>query len=481
VSTLTRVLLITTAGATVYRLRRAQVYEAFSFEDSPTGHDGFARYVAEDPGAPVGVLVDRPDEAFRLEQVPHVRMDRGNLLNRHLARLFPDTGYRHALVLGRATQGRRDDRVLFSALLRPDTLQPWLSRLAEARVPVAAVTSVAFISARLLEPLGCTGDALIASYGEGGLRQTVFIGGELRFSRLAPLPDSSADHLADTMAAEIARTIQYLQRPDDAKQIDQISTHLVAGPELHSGAATGNGALRLHAGSQLARAMGCSGHAGRDSYVLFAELLARGEPNRYAGPAERRHYVHALGLRALQLTCVALAFGMALASARNLYATLAANEATAAARHALAAAAPEPGAAVDIAEAARIRDLVTTADRHLATRLHARPLLERTGAVLAQFPEFQLEDLSFTIETDPPADPNGAITLHGHIAGSTGDRRTLTQRFDALVAAMMQVPDAEGVEILERPFDVQGRIAGSVDDQPETAPGFRVRLKVAAS
>ena len=86
------------------------------------------------------------------------------------------------------TEGRRDDRILFSAIVRPERIEPWLDALRGHEV--AGIHSLPMVSAGLLPLLGAeAGRVLLATEsGEGHLRQTFFEDGRLVLSRLAPLP-----------------------------------------------------------------------------------------------------------------------------------------------------------------------------------------------------------------------------------------------------------------------------------------------------
>ena len=71
-------------------------------------------------------------------------------------------------------EGRRDDRVLLSAVVRPERLEPWLDVLQALAAPVAGVHSLPLVSARLLPHLdtGAGTALLVTQSGEQGLRQT---------------------------------------------------------------------------------------------------------------------------------------------------------------------------------------------------------------------------------------------------------------------------------------------------------------------
>jgi len=463
---LSRVLLLGPAELTVYRLQRGHITEAFAFSDDPSGHAGFARYLADAPALSTGLLIDRPDEQFRIETLPHVWSDRAALLARHGERLFTETPYRCARVLGRERHGRRDDRVLFSALVRPEALAPWLRAL-EAE-PLAAITSAAFLDARLLGKAERAGTVLLASLHEGGLRQTLLVDGELRLSRLVALPEVPDDA---AVAAEIAKTRQYVQRADGAGG-SPLRVHLLA-PGDRPSHAEDTAALPLEA---LARAHGGSRHACRDVRALRVELLARTPENRYATAEQLAAHRRRRGLDALHLCAWGTALGLAVAAAQNIAAGRQAELAMAEARQQLATVRAVPAETDAIARAATMRALVSAADAELAARLRPRVLLAPLGAVLAQFPEVQLDRLELTDQAAPEGTPNVAITAH--IAPYSGAPQEAEAVLDRLVRALEALPEAR-VSVRERPFATPGALSGATGEQPaQVLPRFSLHLSM---
>ena len=183
-----RAMLVGAGRAAVYEWQDNVAVRRAVFEAGEEGRQGFRRYLAETPGIPFHLLVDAPDEEYRRDTVPHVsRRDRQALLKRKAARLFKDTGYRFFRVTGRETTGRRDDRVLLSALANPGIVRQWVAILDEARTPLAGICSLPLFSGQLLKGIaggdeGCR--LLVSMQSVSGLRQTCFDNGDLRFSRL---------------------------------------------------------------------------------------------------------------------------------------------------------------------------------------------------------------------------------------------------------------------------------------------------------
>src|SRR6187402_593870 len=97
------------------------------FAVTGTGSAEFDHHMARMEPVPTYFFVDLGDEDFRLDTIPHVGAgDRAAVLGRKLAQIFRNTQYRHAQMQGREAEGRRDDRVLYTAVTNAETLRPWM-------------------------------------------------------------------------------------------------------------------------------------------------------------------------------------------------------------------------------------------------------------------------------------------------------------------------------------------------------------------
>src|SRR5262245_8093656 len=120
-----RVLFLSAHKAAIYHGRKGDLGSSFLFDANEEGRELFARYLKETPNVPVYVLVDLFEEEFRRDTIPHVfGPDRGAILARKKSRLFRDTPYFHYFLQGREEDGRRDDRVLMSAITNPNHVKP---------------------------------------------------------------------------------------------------------------------------------------------------------------------------------------------------------------------------------------------------------------------------------------------------------------------------------------------------------------------
>ncbi|KQV59433.1 hypothetical protein [Duganella sp. Root336D2] len=174
------------------------------FEHTPAGLQQFTAWLEGREDTPALMLADLVEEDFQRHLLPHVAGRAGHAMrDRRLAQAWRDTPFRCAHVQGREDEGRRDDIVLLSALTNPAMLVPWLEALESQRIPLAALYTPALLSADLL-PEGARQEPhlLLVTEHAGGIRQTYFQYGKLRFSRLA--------QAAASPEQEAERTRQFL-------------------------------------------------------------------------------------------------------------------------------------------------------------------------------------------------------------------------------------------------------------------------------
>jgi hypothetical protein len=183
------------------------------FAVSGAGSAAFEAYLANLKDTPTHLFTDLAEEDFRLDTIPHVGAgDREAILNRKLTQIFRNTPYRHALLQGREAEGRRDDRVFYTAITNPDLLRPWLEMLERLGVPLEGIYSAAVFSGVLLEELDLAfTHTLLVTFTPGeAMRQSYLRDREIKFSRLTPIDLEEGQSLGTMIAEETTRTWQYL-------------------------------------------------------------------------------------------------------------------------------------------------------------------------------------------------------------------------------------------------------------------------------
>jgi hypothetical protein len=164
---------------------------------------------------PVIIVTDFLEESFRHDSGVHVSgSDKNALLERKLNYSFRNTPYRAASVVGRETEGRKDDKILLSALTKPEMIEPWVRTFLEQKMQVQCVTSVAYLMQDYSQKAGLNDKHLmIVSIEEGSeLRQTFLNNGKIQFSRLTSLTTKESASLADAINHESLQIRQYLER-----------------------------------------------------------------------------------------------------------------------------------------------------------------------------------------------------------------------------------------------------------------------------
>jgi len=226
---------LTSDALCAYDWRHGVLGPGQSFDASPAGLDAFAAWL-DDPDeqrcdVPAYLLTDLIEEDFQRHLLPHVRGKAGRaLLARRQQQLHRDTPYRGSVFLGRESTGRQDDQVLFFALTNPALLQPWTEVIERLQVPLAGIYSTSLLSIALVQRLAPPhSHLLLVTQQSGGLRQSYFDGGQLRFSRQTAA--IALDGVAVNIALETEKTRQFLTSTRMLERGDVLNTVIVAPAE----------------------------------------------------------------------------------------------------------------------------------------------------------------------------------------------------------------------------------------------------------
>lgn len=292
------------------------------FAVSGVGVTEFEHYLEALEAMPVHLFIDIADEDFRLDTVPHVSArDRAAVLARKLQQIFRNTPYRYAQLQGREAEGRRDDRVIYTAVTNPEVLRPWLEVIDRLRRPLDGIYSAAVFSVALLEELDLDlPHALLVTFTPGdAMRQTYFKNNEIKFSRLTPVDLEEGQTLGTFVAEETMRTWQYLDSlrhftPDDRLEVCLLvhaSDRGIVEPELRDFAQMQYRVLDME---QAAMRLGLKPAPpdSTDEEVMVHCFLLKPVANHFASPELRRHAIvrrARIGLR--QAASVILAAGLA--------------------------------------------------------------------------------------------------------------------------------------------------------------------------
>ena len=494
----------------VYLGSRHSLEKLADFSVDKTGQAKFSAFLQQQPTLPCQLLTDLIEEEFREVALPHTRgRDRRALHERHRARLFRTTSFRSSCNIGRQRSGRRDDRILFSALTNPELLQGWIDILDKHHMPLRGIVSLPILSRRLLKPLGANERTLlITQQGDHSLRESFISKGKLHFSRLAPLSDSSPGDLGRVLIAEVEKTRRYLltlkllthDEGLDIFVINEADRLAVAQQQCPN-----QDKMRFHFCdiAQLAAQIGCQDYpSGANSEALFIHLLLKsGSSNHYAQAEHRRNYFTVQWRKALRIAAVLtgtagllwsglnLADGLLLThQSKQILPLLANSEA-----RILAAKSDLPH---DGADAAHMVSAVNLAALLDGRQVSPRILLELIGHTLTHQPELALDGLEWfrpgkgSDQADGVSWDNASllkslgrrsaiVMLSGHIRHFTGDYVKTVEELQKLAIQLAAQPWVTRAELFKQPFNsasnthLEGTVGG--DAQQERAP-FTLRI-----
>lgn len=229
-----RIALIDEDGLSVFVLDKGQLVHDAKFSDEDFGHENFRYYLAEHARTPITVLVDTVAEDFIVESLPHVSYyDRKGFLNRKSLQHFRGLDYRSSSVVDREKGGRKNDKVLFSALTKNQVVESWLRAMLQEEIPIQGVTTPAFALCKVAEHFdflseGCT---LIVNWEKTGIRQTFVNQKKMMFSRLSQLPSGERIDLAAEIMDSCIQSKDYLERIGLLKFDQRLDLHIIT-PQL---------------------------------------------------------------------------------------------------------------------------------------------------------------------------------------------------------------------------------------------------------
>ena len=520
-----RILVISGAGLTVHRGHGRKWSEPMVFASHDEGHARFARYIERHPNDVTRVIADVVEEEFREETVPHVPVwERRALMRARADRAFRDARYVHSTRLAREPDGRRDDRVLFSAITRTEVLDPWIDTMVRHGVPLAGIYSPAMLTGAMLKAIGADGDnVLVVSFQSGGgLRQTWFRRGRLRLSRLAALPEVGDGRFGSHVLEEVHRTRRYLGSLRTAEDEPRLDVRVLSHGEPLD-------ALRRALGSEpgddpdvrctpvdlavVAHGLGMrSWGADPTSDRLFVHLLARRRPpGHYATPREARAFAMLRTRSILRMASAGLAAGGCIlggvaalegVAVRGHARSLALQAATYEDRYreALATLPSAP------AEPSEIERVVAAVDTLRERRADPVDLLALIGDALTGFPNVRVEGISWRLSDDveaPAGDANDGRGEPRRAGGETrrhpgslfqiarvsariepfdGDYRAAIDTVRRLATALAAPSGVEHVRVPALPLDLspEQTLTGDTETTAETAAfEVRVALRVA--
>ena len=510
-----RILFLDASRLTAYHWQGGLVQAEGEFTPDATGLETFGAYLGQHRASLFYLLADVVEEGFQLEDIPHITgRDRIAFIKRKLGQYYYGTPLAAALPQGRLKDGRRDERMLFAALTRPQHFEPWLEALKQAEVALAGVFSLPLAMTGMAAPLSRDHKRfLLITLTHGGLRQTFFEDGQLRFSRLTVLATGSLDESAIACAIEAAKIYQYLIGQRLIAHGTPLPVLVLAHPaqtKVFREHCKDSDELRFDYLDLLAVAsrFGLK-TALQDSHseALFAQLLIRKAPRAQFAHAEARRFFHLWQVRfALNSAGVVVLAGCLLFAGKqllDLYRLRGStelirtqNESNDQKYQAVLKALPQIPIATD-----NLRALVGRYEELLKSSPGPEPMYQRLSTALKDFPRIELERLNWTVASridDAFANPGGdkpapapaqtAATPAGSFAvvdilatlplAMANDHRGQIDLINGF-ADRLRTDPAIQVRILSRPFDAESGKALKSSGGSATAEMPKFSLRVA--
>jgi hypothetical protein len=495
-------------GATVADWRGGRIADCRAFGDDDNGRAAYRDHLTHFSGVPVHFVVDAVEEDYRFESLPHVSGgDRAELVARKLKQHYRNSPYISAVLLGRETEKRRDDRYLFTALTNADLIADWLQPVVELDLPVAGIYLLPMVSEQLMEKLG-TGAAnqLLVSQHPTGLRLTFFRDRRFRLSRLTRGESARADNRVRYFTEEISNTRLYLHALRTLTLDEPLTVLLVDQhdelAEVAAGISRENPSLECLAlgRADLMKRLGVAESAlDATPYAAHLHQLGLQAPRSNLAPAAvmagyKRHQAR----RAIYAGCGVVAAVAAIWAGANLYQAMVLREETADAARRTAqyvaqyqeitrqfpqapASADNLRKAVEVAQ--KLRESGRSPQRMMA--LVSR-IAEATPTVVIQ--EFGWKYGTTEIETEGgarsvgadkplPTTPGGApaqlrresALVEGEIRPFRGDYRGAIETINGFAGRIGAAPEVAEVRIIKLPLNVSPTLplTGNTLDNPE--------------
>ena len=366
-------------------------------------------------------MTELVEEDFRSDAIPHViRRDRRAIVERKLAQIYRATPYRLGIVQGRETDGRRDDRVLYTAITNPVLVKPWVDLLIELGAPFAGVYSAPLLSAELLKELKIVAEhALLVSVETGGgLRQSYFYRGEIKFSRLTPVSEIRREELPTFIADEVGKTWQYLDSLRYFTRADSLDVFILAHPDDHAAVLNAQPSISQLQYNvvnicELARRIGLEDALpDSDATPIFVQLLGRRPPLGQFAAHEETH-----GMRIWKSRVGLYAASLAIIACSAAWSGFTAYESASRARQSESvevqarSIAEQHQAAVNGLPASTVspavmRDSVKLYDALIKDSPSPTEALRNISRALDRFPNIRIQQIVWALSNDPNATPN---------------------------------------------------------------------------
>jgi hypothetical protein len=413
-----RVLLIEANGVTLLRWQRGSLRLFAQYTQTAADFERFESLLHTESKVPFIVVLDCIEEDFRLETFAHVTgADRAKMLERKLSFAFRSTPYKIARVVGREKDGRKDDRVLLTALTKAELVDPWIARILKEKLAILSVTSAAYMMELLAVSLQLKSKphVLMVNIESGtGMRQTYLQKGRVIFSRLTPITERNQDDLPGMLQQQSLQTRKYLERIKQIPYDALLPVHVLSFQALNFAPAESETAdLLSFQVSQVESFVPAESlllgdlSPGPLSVSIVQALRGKGLNNVYAQPAQRRFHLLNNMTKAMYASAAAILLSVGVFVAPTISETLSLwdQEADTLQRtqpllqqyEQLRASFPETPI-----ESSTMALVVETHDTLLSQVHDPREMLQAIGSVLLTIPSIKLGEIKWELLSLPP-------------------------------------------------------------------------------
>ena len=295
-----RGLFLSADKAAVYQWQQGRFGSAYLFDATKEGQGHFERYLRQTENTPFYMLVDVFEEEFRHGKIPHVfGRDRSAIIQLRQQRFFRNTRYCHAEIQGREAEGRRDDRVLLTAISNAGIIDPWLALLNRHKAPLAGIYSVPLFTSALLDliPAPAAHMLIVSLQSISGLRQTLYIDRELKISRLAPLPRYGTKPYGPYIFGEVEKISRHINSLQPGGKNEPLHVYFLAtagllqelAQEYRDSTELHYHLIDLHTLPESGNILSKVRAPFSDQFFMY-KLLSRPPRNCYASSSHRRYF-----------------------------------------------------------------------------------------------------------------------------------------------------------------------------------------------
>ncbi|MBA3581433.1 MAG: hypothetical protein H0W44_03155 [Gammaproteobacteria bacterium] len=199
------------------------------YASDETGEAAFRALLRAEVRKPLRILLDISDEDIRVDTMPHVSgRDREDVQRRLLDKHFRDTQLRQLHIQDRQLDGRRDDIVLVSALTQTQKIEYWLTIIEAENKPIQGLYSLPLLVPRLVKSLEIfsTTFLLLSPFGTQAVRQSFYLNGHLKLSRIAALGTESSS--GTDVRFEMERSRRFLENQRYINRDTNLAVYVIA-------------------------------------------------------------------------------------------------------------------------------------------------------------------------------------------------------------------------------------------------------------